>query len=52
MTEQTKKELTEEELILAAKRQYAREYRKKNKEKLKEANKRFWLKKAKEMLRS
>lgn len=49
MTEQAKTELTEEELVLAAKRQYAREYRKNNKEKVKEANKRYWLKKAKEM---
>ncbi|WP_391123479.1 phosphatase [Psychrobacillus sp. L3] len=52
MTGQAKEELTEEEkLVLSAKREYAREYRKKNKEKINAANQRYWLKKAKEMNR-
>lgn len=50
MNEQKKKELTEEEkLIVAAKREYARQYRAKNREKIKEYSQKHWLKKAKEM---
>lgn len=48
MTE-TKKELTEMELVRAARREYARKYRAKNKEKIKGYNEKYWLKKAKEM---
>lgn len=50
MNEQKKKELTEEEkLISFAKREYARQYRAKNREKIKKHQMNFYLKKAKEM---
>lgn len=43
------KRLTDEEKAALAKKEYMRDWRKKNAEKVKEYNKNFWLKKANEM---
>lgn len=44
--------MTKQELIKKAKNQYVREWRKKNRDKVKQYNDRYWEKKAEELLKA